>query len=76
MELQEKLGECRGDVVVSITKLNGQEIIINCGLIELIESIPDTTITMTTGRKIIVKETVDTVLERIMAYKEYNKMQL
>ena len=44
--------------------------IINCDLIELIEATPDTTVTMTTGRKIIVKESVDTVLENIITYKK------
>lgn len=55
--------------MIAITKLNDQEMIINCDLIELIESTPDTTITLNTGRKIIVKETVDYVMEQIMAYK-------
>lgn len=56
--------------MISITKLNEQEMIINCDLIELIESTPDTTITMTTGRKIIVKESVDKVLASIVSYKK------
>lgn len=56
--------------MIAITKLNEQEMIINCDLIELIESTPDTTITMTTGRKVIVKETVDNVLEKIVVYKK------
>ena len=59
-----------GDGVISITKLNEQGMIINCDLIELIESTPDTTITMTTGRKIIIKESVDTVLDKITNYKK------
>ena len=56
--------------MISITKLNEQGMIINCDLIELIESTPDTTITMTTGRKIIIKESVDTVLDKITNYKK------
>lgn len=56
--------------MISITKLNEQEMIINCDLIELIESTPDTTITMTTGRKVIVRESVDKVLESIASYKK------
>lgn len=58
------------DNMIAITKLNEQEMIINCDLIELIESTPDTTLTMTTGRKLIVKESVDKVLEMIVAYKK------
>ena len=56
--------------MVAITKLNEQEMIINCDLIELIESTPDTTITMTTGRKVIVKESVDNLLDKIITYKK------
>lgn len=56
--------------MIAITKLNDQEMIINCDLIELIESTPDTTITMTTGRKVIAKEPVETVLEKIVSYKK------
>ena len=60
----------RWDTLIGITKLNDRDTIINCDLIELIESNPDTTITMTTGRKVIVRETVDEVLEKIISYKK------
>ena len=53
--------------MILVTKLNEKEIIINSNLIELIETTPDTTITMTTGRKIIVRETLDEIMERINA---------
>ncbi len=55
--------------MITITKLNDKEIIINSELIELIEANPDTTITMSTGRIIIAKESVDEVIERAVAYK-------
>ena len=56
--------------MVTITKINDVEMVINCDLIELIESTPDTTITMTTGRKVIAKESVEEVIERIAEYKK------
>ena len=56
--------------MISITKLNDHEMIINCDLIELIEETPDTTITMTTGRKVIIKEPVSSVLEKIETFKK------
>lgn len=55
--------------MVSVTKLNGKEIILNSDLIETMESLPDTTITMTTGKKVIVTESIDEVIERIITYK-------
>ena len=56
--------------MITITKINDVELVVNCDLIELVETTPDTTITMTTGRKVIIKESVDEVLERIVAYKK------
>ena len=56
--------------MITITKLNDKQIVINCELIELIESNPDTTITMNTGRKIIARETADEVIAKTLAYKK------
>jgi flagellar protein FlbD len=56
--------------MIAITKLNDREMVINCDLIELMEETPDTTITMTTGRKVIVKESLDEVLDKIVVYKK------
>lgn len=56
--------------MITITRLNDKELLINCDLIECIESTPDTTITMTTGRKIIAKESIDDVIDRILEYKK------
>ncbi|MBE6011946.1 flagellar FlbD family protein [Anaeropeptidivorans aminofermentans] len=55
--------------MISITKLNESELIINCDLIEFIEATPDTTITMTTGRKVIAKESIDEIIDRIIDFK-------
>jgi len=55
--------------MITVTKLNDRDIVVNCDLIEQIESVPDTTLTMTTGRKIIVLDQVDTILDKIVAYK-------
>ena len=42
--------------MIELTKLNGQKVLVNCDLIELVEETPDTVVSFTTGRKIIVKE--------------------
>ena len=55
--------------MITITKLNDKQIVMNCECIEMIESNPDTTITMTTGRKMIVKESVDDILAKIVDFK-------
>ena len=55
--------------MVTITKLNGLQVVINSELIELIEATPDTTITMTTGRKVIAKEPVDEIIAKVIEFK-------
>lgn len=42
--------------MIEVTRLNGTKILINTDLIELVEETPDTVISFTTGRKLIVKE--------------------
>jgi len=56
--------------MITVTRLNDRDVVVNCDLIELMEANPDTTLTTTTGRKIIVKETVDEVVEKVVAYKK------
>lgn len=55
--------------MILVTKLNKKELIINCDLMESIESNPDTTITMTNGHVFIVLETVDEILDKIISFK-------
>jgi flagellar protein FlbD len=55
--------------VIKVTRLNGKEFVINTEIIEFIESTPDTVITTTTGKKVIVKEDVDEVINRVIEFK-------
>ncbi len=55
--------------MISIKKLNGNDIVINCDLIETIEALPDTTITMTNGKIFITTESVDDVINKTINYK-------
>jgi flagellar protein FlbD len=45
-------------------------VVLNADLIETVESVPDTVITLTTGRKLVVKESVAELVERVVAYKQ------
>ena len=42
--------------MIEVTKINGTKILVNSNLIESVEETPDTVITLTTGKKIIAKE--------------------
>jgi flagellar protein FlbD len=60
----------RGMNMIEVTRLNDHSMMINAELIEMVESNPDTTITMTTGRKIIIKETVEELVQKVVQYKQ------
>jgi flagellar protein FlbD len=59
-----------GVKMIKVTRLNDTQIVINGELIEFVEETPDTVITMTTGRKIVVKETVDELIDIMIQYKQ------
>jgi len=55
--------------MIKVTRINHKTFTINSDLIELIEETPDTLITMTTGRKILVEESENDIIEKIIEYK-------
>ncbi|MDD7403888.1 MAG: flagellar FlbD family protein [Butyribacter sp.] len=55
--------------MIDVTKINGKEITINAELIETVEETPDTVITLTTGKKIIVKESRQIIKNLVKLYK-------
>jgi len=55
--------------MIELTKLNGSKLIINSDLIEYIEVLPDSLVTLTTGMKIMVKETIPEVISRVVEFR-------
>ena len=55
--------------MIKVTKLNGNELVVNADLIEFVESTPDTLISMTTGRKIMVLEKLEEVVRKAVGYR-------
>jgi len=55
--------------MIKVTLLNGQQLIINAELLEAVESAHDTILTLTTGRKITVRDSSDEVVEKVLAYR-------
>lgn len=55
--------------MIEVTKLNGVQILINPDLIEIVEETPDTVISFTNGKKIIVKERRQEVKNLVKSYK-------
>lgn len=56
--------------MIEVTKINGQKILVNSDLIEVVEETPDTIMTLTTGRKIIVKESRQEVKNLVKLYRK------
>lgn len=55
--------------MIEVTKMNGVKILINPDLIEMVEETPDTVISFTNGKKIIVKERRQEVKNLVKSYK-------
>lgn len=56
--------------MINLTRLNGQNLVINGDLIERMEDRPDTIITLITGNQFIVKDSVEQVMEKVIQYKQ------
>jgi flagellar protein FlbD len=54
--------------MIKLTRLSGEEFILNADLIRFIETGPDTFITLTTDDRLVVREKVDEVVARAIDY--------
>ena len=55
--------------MIAVTRFNGSKMYINAELVQTVEGVPDTIITLTDNTKIIVKEPPDIVVAEIIAYR-------
>lgn len=55
--------------MVILTKLNNAQISVNCDMIQFIEEKPDTVITLGNGDKIVVKDRIADIIEKIVEYR-------
>lgn len=56
--------------MIEVTKINGVKILINPHLLEIVEETPDTVVTLTTGRKLIVKESRQEIKNLVKSYRK------
>ncbi|HEX3031924.1 MAG TPA: flagellar FlbD family protein [Bacillota bacterium] len=56
--------------MIKVTRLNHQELVINADHIEFVEGTPDTVISLVSGKKMVVSESVDEIISRVVAYKQ------
>jgi flagellar protein FlbD len=55
--------------MIEVTRLNGNPMLLNSDLVKTAEASPDTMITLITGEKLIVRETCEEILERVLDYR-------
>ena len=58
------------DRLIDITRISGKPFTLNSDLIETIEESPDTVVTLTTGKKIIVKEGRQDIKNLVKLYRK------
>jgi len=56
--------------MINVTRLNNAKIVINAEMIQSLHSAPDTVITFTNNDRLMVREQVEEVSDRIMAYRQ------
>jgi flagellar protein FlbD len=56
--------------MIKLTGLNKEEFILNAEIIEKIEIVPETLITLINGKKYLVLESADVVIDKILQYKK------
>ena len=54
--------------MIKVTRLDGRELVVNARLIKYVEKTPDTVITLVTRDKILVKEPVEDIIEKVVRY--------
>ena len=55
--------------MIRLTRLNHVPLVLNSDLIEHLEVTPDTVITLTTGQKLVVLESAEQVVERVVEFR-------
>jgi flagellar protein FlbD len=58
-----------GVSVILLTRLNGHPMMVNSDLIEQIEATPDTVVTLTSGNKFVIRDSMADVQQKIIAFK-------
>ncbi len=56
--------------MIEVTRFNKKTFILNCEWIESVEATPDTVITLTNGKKYVVTEKVDEIIQKVVEYKQ------
>jgi flagellar protein FlbD len=56
--------------MIPLTRFNGSVFVLNADLIETVEATPDTVITLVTGKKYVVRESVEEIIEKVLDFRK------
>ncbi len=62
--------------MITVTRMNESSLVVNADLIEFVEAIPETSISLTTGKKLMVRESVDDIVVRVAQFKQQCDVRL
>ena len=55
--------------MIKVTRLDNREVVVNADLVEFVEATPETIISTTTGKKLVVRESVDEIIRRALEFR-------
>jgi flagellar protein FlbD len=55
--------------MIEVTRLNGISMMVNSDLIKMVESSPDTMLTLIHGEKLIIRESCEELMTKVLAYR-------
>ena len=55
--------------MIALTRLNGHPVMVNSDLIEQLEETPDTVVTLTSGNRLVVRDRMDDIQQKIVDFK-------
>jgi len=56
--------------VIKLKQINGETVVVNGEMITYVRARPDTVITLSNGDKLMVEETPDQVIDKVIEYKQ------
>ena len=57
--------------MIYLTRLNKVRVVVNSDLIKFVEETPDTVVTLVSGEKLVVTETVEELVEKIIGFRRH-----
>jgi flagellar protein FlbD len=68
-DVNDNAARSEGKFMIRLTRINRVPLVLNSDLIEHIEATPDTVITLTTGQKLVVAESSDEVVQKVIDFR-------